>query len=120
MSKIDAKTQINEDLIIVPGTGATMSVGSDAYAYWITEVLPNGVYGVGDARSHFDESHPWEGGTEVVEPFDPTKDKTEFYIKRCYGKWWKVNKDGHRLCRFSSRYHHFSIGHACSYRDPSF
>ena len=120
MAKVDAKTQIAEDLVIAPGVGATMSVGSDAYAYWITEALPNNVYGICHARSHFDDDHPWEGGTEVVEPYDPTKDKTESYIKRCYGKWWKVDKDGHRLERFSGKWNRFSIGHACSYRDPSF
>lgn len=120
MAKVDAKTQIAEDLTIEPGTGATMSVGSDSYAYWITEVLPNSVYGICHARSHFDDRHPWEGGTEVIEPFDPAKDKTESYIKRCYGKWWNVDKDGHRLSRFSCKWRHFSIGHTCSYRNPSF
>lgn len=120
MSKIDAKVQINEDLMVQPGTGATMSVGSDAYAYWVTEVLPNHIYGIGRAHSHFDDSHPWEGGDMVVEPFDPAKDKTEFFIKRCYGKWWKVTNDGHRLERFSSKWRRFRLGHVCAYQDPSF
>lgn len=121
MPKIDAQTQIAEDLLVVPGTGATMSVGSDAYPYWITEVLPNRVFGICHAKSHFDDDHPWESGTEVVDPYDPSKDKTECYIKRCYGKWWTVSKDGKtRLLCFSDKWRHFSIGHACAYRDPSF
>lgn len=110
---------IEEDLKIVVGVGATMHVGSDSYAYWITEVCSNGVIGICSANSHFDDAHPWEGGTEFVEPFDADKNKTETYIKRCYGTWWTVNKDGKRLSRFSDKWRHFSIGHAIAYRNPS-
>jgi hypothetical protein len=121
MRKIDVQTQIAEDLLVAPGTGATMSVGSDAYPYWITEVLPNRVFGICHAKSHFDDQHPWEGGIEVVDPFNEATDKTQKYIKRCYGKWWEVSKDGKtRIARFSSKWNRFSIGHACGYRDPSF
>ena len=106
--KLTAKEQILEDLTICPGTGATKRVVSDSYPYWITEV------------PHFDQDHPWEGGHEVVDKYDPTIDKTEFYLKRCYGHWWKVERDGKkRLGRFDGRYVGFTIGHACSYRNPS-
>ena len=119
--KLSEKSQILEDLTITPGMGATKSVVSDCYPYWVTEVLPNRVYGICHARSHFDEDHPWEGGHEVVEKWDPEKDKTEFYIKRCYGRWWKVSPDGkQRLEKIEGRYVSFTIGHACSYRNPSF
>ena len=114
------KSFIEEDLKIDVGVGATMSVGSDAYAYYISEVLPNGVIGIYSPKTHFDDSHPLEGGTEVVDAFDPSA-KSEFYLKRCYGKWWKVSRDGKtRLCRFTSRWEQFTIGHAYSYSDPSF
>lgn len=119
--KLTEKEQIVEDLTICPGTGATMSVGSDAYPYWITEVLPNRVFGICSAHSHFDDKHPWEGGTEVVDPYDPATCKTEQYIKRCYGKWWSVSQDGKkRISRFSDKYRRFSIGHAYAYLNPSF
>lgn len=121
MKTTSEKTKILEDLTIAPGTGASMSVGSDCYAYWITDVLPNRVLGVCSARSHFDKDHPWEDGHEVVEPWNPEIDKTEFFIKRCYNHWWKVSEDGKkRISRFDGRWQRFSIGHAVSYRDPSF
>ena len=119
--KLTEKEQIVEDLTICPGTGATMSVGSDSYPYWITEVLPNRVLGICSAHSHFDDKHPWEGGTEVVDPYDSKMCKTEKYIKCCYGKGWEVSKDGKtRIARFSDRWRHFSIGHAYAYLNPSF
>lgn len=119
--KISEKAQILEDLTICPGTGATLRVGSDSYPYWITEVCPNRVFGICHAKSHFDEKHPWQGGTQVVEEYDPKINKTDVYIKRCYGHWWVVTKDGkERLRRFDDRWRHFSIGEAESYKDPSF
>ncbi len=120
MAKVDAAQHIAEDLETSPGTGATQSVGSDSYPYWVTEVLPNGVYGICRADSHFDEAHPWEGGVEVVEPYDPATCKTEMHIKRCYGNWWVVSRDGKRLRRFTDKYVRFSIGSAVAYSDPSF
>ncbi len=118
--KLTAKEQILEDLTICHGTGATKSVVSDSYPYWITEVLPNRVFGVCHARSHFDQDHSWESGHEVVDKYDPTIDKTQFYLKRCYGHWWEVDRAGKkRLRRFDGRYVSFTIGHAYSYRNPS-
>ena len=118
--KLTEKEQILEDLTICPGTGATKHVVSDCYPYWVTEVLPNHVYGICHARSHFDEDHPWEGGHEVIDKFDPAIDKMQFYLKRCYGHWWEVERDGKkRLRRFDGRYVSFTIGHACSYQNPS-
>ena len=118
--KLTAKEQIIEDLTVCPGMGATKHVVSDAYPYWITEVLPNRVFGVCHARSHFDKDHPWEGGHEVIYKYDPVIDKTEFYLKRSYGHWWEVERDGKkRLRRFDGRYVSFSIGHAYSYQNPS-
>jgi len=120
MRKITEKEQILEDLTISPGMGATKSVVSDCYPYWITEVLPNRVYGICHARSHFDQDHPWEGGHEVVDKYDPKIDVTECYIKRSYGRWWRVSKDGKkRLEKLEGPYCSFSIGHAVSYRNPS-
>lgn len=121
MAKLTPEDQILEDLTVCPGTGATKSVGSDRYPYWITEVLPGRVFGICGAKSHFDKDHPWEGGAEVIEPWNPARDKTELYIKRCYGHWWKVDKTGKkRLRRFDSRWESFTLGKAESYRDPSF
>ena len=118
--KLTEKERILEDLTICPGTGATKHVVSDCYPYWVTEVLPNRVYGICHARSHFDENHPLEGGHEVIDKFDPAIDKTQFYLKRCYGHWWEVDRDGKkRLRRFDGRYVSFTIGHACSYQNPS-
>ena len=110
---------INEDLSIMPGMGATMSVGSDAYAYYVSEVLPNGVIGLYEPRAYFDDKHPWEAGTQVVQAFNPDV-KTEKYIKRRYGKWWLVEKNGKPIHRFTSKYERFRFGQAVSYRDPSF
>lgn len=116
----DAKTIIDEDLAISVGIGATLRVGSDAYPYYISEVLPNGVIGIYSPKSHFDNAHPWQGGTEVVDPFDPNAE-SEIYIKRCYGNWWKVSRDDKaRIERFISRWENFTIGHAYAYQDPSF
>ena len=110
---------INEDLKVVPGMGATMSVGSDAYAYYVSELLPNGVIGLYEPESCWDAAHPWEGGDQTVQPFNPEA-KSEMYIKRRYGKWWKVDRNGKRICRFTSKYERFRFGRAVSYRDPSF
>ena len=111
---------IEEDLIIEVGLGATMSVGSDCYPYYISEVLPNGVIGIYSPNSRFDETHPWEAGTEVVDAFDPVH-PSETYIRRCYGKWWTVSKDGKtRLQKFESKWKKFTIGHAYAYQNPSF
>ena len=113
-----SQNAINEDLIIAVGVGATMSVGSDSYPYYISEVLPNGVIGLYSPNSHFEKS--WTDGHEVVDKFDPAH-KSELYIKRCYGKWWKTSRDGKtRISRFTSRWQRFDIGHAYAYSDPSF
>lgn len=110
---------VNEDLKIQLGVGATLSVGSDAYAYYVSEVLPNGVIGLYEPDSHWDEKHPWEGGTQVVSPFDPHA-KSEKYIKRRYGTWWLVEANGRPINRFTSKWERLQFGHARSYRDPSF
>ena len=111
------KKAIEEDLKIVPGVGATETVGSDSYPYYVSEVLPKGIIGMYAPNSHFEKS--WADGDMVVDPFDE-KRPTEFYIKRRYGKWWTVKRDGTPVGRFTGRYVRLSFGHACSYRDPSF
>jgi len=116
MNDID---QIKEDLQIQVGIGATMSVGSDSYPYYISSVLSNGVIGLYQPNSRFDSTHPWEGGTQVVDKFDKNH-PTEFYIKRIYGKWWKCDKFGKRISRFTAKWMHFTIGHAYAYQNPSF
>ena len=116
---MNAARAVEEDLKLIPGMGATMCVGSDAYPYYVSEVLPDGVVGLYQPKSWFDDKHPWEGGTEVVQPFDSSM-KSSFYIKRRYGNWWKVERNGKPIGRFSSKWNRFSIGHASSYRDPSF
>lgn len=114
----DPEKQIMEDLILAPGLGATMSVGSDCYPYYISEVLPNRVIGLYTPGSHFEKD--WTDGHEVVDKYDPAR-PSEMFIKRAYGHWWKVSRDGKtRIGRFTGRHSRFSIGHACSYRDPSF
>lgn len=102
--------------IVKVGTGITEYIGSDSYAYYVTEVLPNKVLGIYTADAHFDATHPWQGGVMVVEPFDETH-KTTKYIKQLYGNWWIVSRDGKtRLQKF----HNLQIGSAHAYRDPSF
>ena len=122
MAKTKYEDLITEELTIEVGTAATKHVGSDSYPYYISEVLPNGVYGVYAADYTFDNAHPYYAGYAVIQPFDKTnaKTKTDFYLKRCYGNWWKVDKNGSRISRFTDRYQHFSIGHAIAYLNPSF
>lgn len=118
--KLSAKEQILEDLTICPGTGATKRVVSDAYPFWITEVLPNRVFGICRARTHFDKDHPWEGGYEVIEKYDPAIDKTELYLKRNYGHWWVVERNGKKLLRrFDGQHASVEIGYARAYQNPS-
>lgn len=110
---------IEEDLKILPGTGATMHVGSDSYPWYVSEVLPNSIIGMYAPKSWFDDKHPWESGMQVVAPFD-AKHPSEIYIKRRYGKWWKVSSNGKPISRFTSRYERLYFTGARSYRDPSF
>ena len=114
----DPQQAIEEDLKIAVGVGAAMSVGSDVYPYYISEVLPNGVIGLYEPSSHFEKD--WTEGSQVVDKFDASR-KSEIYLKRCYGNWWKTSRDGKtRIARFTSKWRRFTIGHASSYRDPSF
>ena len=76
---------IEEDLVIDVGIGATKSIGSDCYPYYVSEVLPNGVIGVYRPLSSF--KHSWTDGSMEVEAFNPAH-KTEVYLKRFYGNWW--------------------------------
>lgn len=111
-----------EDLLIEVGLGATKHVGSDAYPYYISEILPKGVIGLYSPGSHFDKDHPWEGGSMVVDKFDP-QHKSEFYIRRRYGKWWKCDATGKTYKKTDYQNYgtiHLRFGHACSYQDPSF
>ena len=104
---------IEEDLKIEVGIGATYHCGSDAYPYYVSEVLPNGVIGLYRPNSHFEKD--WTDGHKIVDKFNP-KCLSEFYIRRSYGHWWTCNKDGKRICRW----HSISFGHASAYTDPSF
>jgi len=106
---------INEDLKIDVGMGATYHCGSDSYPYYVSEVLPKGVIGLYNPDSRFDDEHPWEGGVEVVDPFDASQ-ASEIYIKRLYGNWWECTKDGKKV----RKWHDIHFGYAHSYRDPSF
>ena len=116
---MNAAEVIAEDLHIVRGTGATKSVGSDAYPYYVSETLPNGVIGLYRAKAVFDATHPWEGGTQVVEPFKPDA-KSELYLKRRYGQWWEVTREGKPLSRFTGKYVHLGFNGAYGYQNPSF
>ena len=108
-----AKNFIQEDLIIQVGVGATYTIGSDSYPYYVSEVLPGGVIGLYEPGSHFENS--WADGDMKVDDFDASH-HTEVYIKRRYGKWWRVTKDGTPIEHFVR----LRFGHAYSYRDPSF
>lgn len=110
---------IEEDLMIMPGLGATISIGSDRYAYYVSEVLPNNVIGIYSPESYFDDKHPWEGGDQMVSPYD-TNHKSDTYIKRRYGKWWTCTPDGKPINHFTTKWSRLHFGHAISYRDPSF
>ena len=104
---------IAEDLMIVPGCGATYHVGSDAYPYYVSEVFPNGVVGIYSPKSHFKSS--WTEGSMVVDSYDASH-PTDQYIRRSYGKWWKCDKNGRRISKFGW----LTFGYAVSYQDPSF
>lgn len=114
---INAIKAIKEDLIIEVGLGVTQSVGSDSYAYYISEILPKNVIGLYRPACHFDKS--WADGEMKVADFDPTI-KSSMYIKRRYGHWWNVKADGTPISRFTGRYCNLYFGHARAYRDPSF
>ena len=109
----DCTSAIEEDLMMQVGLGATYNCGSDAYPYYVSEVLPNGVIGLYEPNSHFEKD--WTDGHQVVDKFDPAK-KSEFYIRRAYGHWWTCSKIGIR----EKRWHDISFGHAYAYQDPSF
>lgn len=116
---MDAKQALEEDLKIMVGVGATLSVGSDSYPYYVSEVLANGIVGMYRPESHWDASHTWEGGSQVVSEFDPSA-KSTMYIKRRYGRWWVVEKNGKAINPFTSKWERLRFGQACSYQDPSF
>ena len=107
---------INEDLNMEVGLGATYHCGSDAYPYYISELLPNNVIGLYSPNSYFDKTHPSYFGDQVVEDFDPNH-KTEIYIRRRYGNWWTCDKNGKKISRFNRT---LKFGYARSYLDPSF
>lgn len=116
--KIDKSTeQIAEDLKIEIGIGVTEYNGRDSYPFYVSEILPNGVIGLYSPNSHFKNN--WTEGSMVVDAFDP-KEKSEFYIKRRYGNWWKVEANGKPLCKWGGKYTSISFGAAISYQDPSF
>jgi hypothetical protein len=117
--KRDPLTAIAEDLKIFPGAGATKSVGSDSYPYYVSEALPNGVIGMYHPSAKFDDEHPWHGGSQVVDAYDP-KAPSDFYIKRRYGNWWEVERNGTPIRKFTGRYVRLHFNGAHSYRDPSF
>lgn len=112
------KQAIQEDLSIMPGTGAYLSVGSDCYALYVVEILDDGIIGMYSPKTWFDKKHPWHNGTHVVDDFKHNA-KSEFYIKRRYGNWWKVSRDGRPLSRYTTKHLRLHFGKAYSYRDPS-
>lgn len=114
---MDHQNMIDEDLKMTVGLGATHSNGRDSYPYYVSEVLPNRVIGIYHPQSRFDDTHSWEGGTMVVDPFDKAH-PTERYIKRFYGKWWECTREGKRIKHFD--YGRLTFGHASSHQDPSF
>jgi len=116
---MDIKSFIEEDLKIFPGMGATKSVGSDCYPFYVAELLPNHVIGMYAPKSHFDKDHPWSAGTLVVDNYDP-QHQSELYIKRRYGKWWVCTKEGKPVARFTCKYVRLRFGNASSYQDPCF
>lgn len=116
---MDIKKAIEEDLKLQVGLGATTYNGRDSYPYYISELLPNGVVGLYEASWKFDDKHPWEGGNGVVDAFDPSH-KTELYIKRRYSKWWRCEKDGKPISKFTHKWMKLSFNGAYAYQDPSF
>jgi hypothetical protein len=114
---INAIQAIHEDLTITIGTGATLYVGSDSYPYYVSEVLPKGVYGLYSPHAHFEKS--WTDGSMTVDKFDANHTST-IYLKRRYGKWWEVSPEGSPRKPFTSKYSHLHFGKAHAYRDPSF
>lgn len=114
---IDPVKTLEEDLKMHIGLGATKTVGSDAYPYYVSDILPNGVIGLCRPTTTFKTS--WTDGTLDVEPFNKSM-QTDFYIKRRYGNWWTVTPEGKPICKYTSRYTRLSFGQAYGYRDPSF
>lgn len=118
--KRDIRKMIEEDLRLEVGLGATKRVGSDEYPYYISELLPNGVVGMYRPDAKFDDKHPWYGGSGAVDPFDPSH-KSEFYIKRRYGSWWKCTRSGVPLSDgYDRKMSGLHFGSAHYYQDPSF
>lgn len=97
------------------GEGATYSVGSDSYGYFITDVDPKtksiGLY----TPSHWFR-RDWTDGDMEHAPFDPNA-KPEFWLCAFRGKWYYYDPVAKR--RLSNQ-HPIHIGHCCFYQDPSF
>lgn len=108
---------IAEDLNICVGCGVTKRIGSDSYPLYVSEVLPNGVIGMYRTNWHFEKN--WTDGSVKVDPFDSSH-SSEFYAKRRYGHWWKVEKNGKPIERITSKWCHLSFNGAYGYQDPSF
>lgn len=115
----DLAKQISEELSISIGTGATYSNGLDSYPYYVSEFLPNMVIGLYEAHWKFDDQHPWEGGDGVVDAFDSTA-KSELYIKKRYGEWWRCDKVGNPINKFTDKCCHLNFNGAFAYQNPSF
>ena len=118
--KIRRKQRLNEDLKKMKvGLGATKSVGSDCYPFYVATVMLNTkgklVVGMYHANSHFEKS--WTDGTMVVDKFDASK-KPEFWLTPWRCAWYECDQNGELLVPHRKIW--YSFGAACSYQDPSF
>lgn len=96
------------------GEGATYSIGSDSYGYFITEVDPKSkTIGLYTPKHWF--KRDWTDGDMVHDDFDPDA-KPEFWLQAYRGKWYYY--DMKTKTRLHTQ-HPIHIGYCCFYQDPS-
>ena len=99
---------------LVEGIGVTYSIGSDAYAYHVTEVIKPGKM-VKIQQLHEVNTGDWFGD-QNWELFIPENNNSCRYLKFWKGSWKECYENGNLT--HSCGYYH--VGYAHSRRDPSF
>lgn len=99
------------------GQGASYSVGSDCYGYYVTSLKKSEsgklVAGLVEAKERYKTT--WEDGTmDCSMPDDKTPTK---WVTKFRGKWWFCNSAGERYLGSKCT---FKWNGAYGYRDPSF
>jgi len=96
------------------GLGASHSVGSDCYGFFICSVdSKTKTIGVYTPKHWF--KHDWTDGSMEHEPFDPTR-QPEQYFQAFRGHWYSLDN----MTGLRTRQYRLSIGYCSFYQDPSF